>query len=67
MADLHHLGCLLYRIDGDFKHRYPHPDDMDTAEADEQEAEAELEEFISACREYDDQSDTESYVDDNTY
>ena len=40
---------------------------MDTAEADEQEAEAELEEFISACREYDDQSDTESYVDDNTY
>ena len=42
---------------------------MDTAEAGEQEAEAEaeLEEFISACHEYDDESDTESYVDDNTY
>jgi len=67
VADLHHLGCLLSRIDGDFKHWYPHPDDTDTAEVDEQEAEAELEEFISACHEYDDESDTESYVDDNTY
>ena len=64
VQDLHHLGNLLSRADGDFQHWYPHLSqvDMGEAEADHKAAEStkfELGEFIHACCEYGEESDKE--------
>ena len=66
VADLHHLGKLLSLAEGDFNCCNPHPDIANMAvdsgdESDEaaEEVVFELEEFISACLQYDDDEDSE--------